>query len=125
MQQRVAIARALVLDPEILLMDEPFGALDAQTRTAMQDEMAALRSRLNCTVLFVTHSVEEAVFLGSRIVIMSPRPGRIDHELIVPEDHEWKRHQIEYAMSESSFNQLREEVWRHLHAGKTTGDASE
>ncbi|PSL02841.1 NitT/TauT family transport system ATP-binding protein [Haloactinopolyspora alba] len=119
MQQRVAIARALVLDPEILLMDEPFGALDAQTRTAMQDEMAAMRSRLNCTILFVTHSVEEAVFLGDRIVVMSARPGRISHELSVSSDFEWKRHQIEHAMSERSFNELREEVWRHLHAGGT------
>jgi NitT/TauT family transport system ATP-binding protein len=116
MQQRVAIARALVLEPAILLMDEPFGALDAQTRTSMQDEMGALRARLNCTVLFVTHSVEEAVYLGSRIVVMSPRPGQITHEVLVSTDAAWKSKQIEQAMSDPDFNRIREEIWAHLHS---------
>ena len=116
MQQRVAIARALVLDPSILLMDEPFGALDAQTRTGMQDEMAHLRARLDSTVLFVTHSVEEAIYLGDRIVVMSPRPGRIRTEFRVPQQTPWKSSSIEAAMSDAHFNALREEVWSQLHS---------
>ena len=77
MQQRVALAQTLVCRPDILLMDEPFGALDAQTRRILQDEMRRIWHRDTKTVLFVTHDVEEAVALGTRIVVMSTRPGRI------------------------------------------------
>ena len=115
MQQRVAIARALVLEP-LLFMDEPFGALDAQTRTRMQDEMAKLRSRISSTILFVTHSVEEAVYLGDRIIVMSARPGRIAEEYRVDPASPWKGLTIESAMSHPEFNNLREQIWRHLHA---------
>lgn len=116
MQQRVAIARALVLEPPLLFMDEPFGALDAQTRTRMQDEMAKLRSRISSTILFVTHSVEEAVYLGDRVVVMSARPGRIAHEYRVDRDVAWKSLTIESAMSDPEFNSLREQIWNHLHS---------
>ncbi|WP_302175131.1 ABC transporter ATP-binding protein [uncultured Hydrogenophaga sp.] len=84
MQQRVAIARALMGRPGILLMDEPFGALDAQTREVMHDLIRHVHRLEKATIVFVTHDVEEAIYLGSRVVLMAPRPGRIDTVYDVP-----------------------------------------
>ena len=84
MQQRVAIARALMGRPGILLMDEPFGALDAQTREVMHDLIRHVHKLERATIVFVTHDVEEAIYLGGRVVLMAPRPGRIDTVYDVP-----------------------------------------
>jgi NitT/TauT family transport system ATP-binding protein len=111
MQQRVAIARALVVRPEILLMDEPFGALDAQTRTVLQEEVSRLRRVMNYTVMFITHSVEEAVYLGDRVVVMSSRPGRIKKDIAVPRNAEWRGLEIEEASNYPEFIRFKREVW--------------
>jgi ABC-type nitrate/sulfonate/bicarbonate transport system ATPase subunit len=118
MQQRVAIARSYALDPGVLLMDEPFGALDAQTRVVMQEELIKL-CRLNPrTVLFITHAVEEAVYRADRVVVMSRRPGRI-REIIDVRDvrtrERWNdQKRIEDVMDLQSFVHLRTHIWRLL-----------
>lgn len=111
MQQRVAIARALVMRPETLLMDEPFGALDAQTRTILQEEVQRLHREQNYTVMFITHSVEEAVYLGDRVIVMTRRPGRIKKEISLPRDVVWKRGDIEQAAEHPEFIEARREIW--------------
>ncbi|HEB79945.1 MAG TPA: ABC transporter ATP-binding protein [Rhodospirillales bacterium] len=89
MKQRVAIARALAMEADVLLMDEPFAALDALTRLAMQEELLQLWDDLRFTVLFVTHSIEEAIIIGNRILVMSPHPGQVKAELNVHQfDHD-------------------------------------
>lgn len=84
MRQRVAIARSLILHPRIILMDEPFGALDPPTRFSMQDQLISLWREQESTVFFITHSIEEAVYLGDRLLIVSPSPGKILHDMEVP-----------------------------------------
>jgi NitT/TauT family transport system ATP-binding protein len=81
MKQRVALARVLAFDPKVLLMDEPFGALDSQTREAMQEELMRLWETTHKTIVFVTHDIEEAVYLGDRVVVLTARPGRIREEV--------------------------------------------
>jgi NitT/TauT family transport system ATP-binding protein len=81
MKQRVAIARALAMQPRVLLMDEPFAALDALTRRKMQEELLALWEEARFTLLFVTHSIEEALVVGSRVALLSPHPGRMRAEI--------------------------------------------
>lgn len=103
MQQRLGLARALANDPEILLMDEPFGALDAQTRNSMQGELLRIWEETEKTIIFVTHSVDEAIYLGDRILVLSPRPTSIKREIGVgmdrPRDRTGKR-----------FNELRKGI---------------
>ncbi len=84
MRQRVAIARALAPEPDVLLLDEPFGALDAQTRRSMQDFLLTVWKRTQSTVLFVTHDIPEAIYLGSRVVVLAPHPGRVIADIDVP-----------------------------------------
>jgi len=83
MKQRVALARVLAFDPKVLLMDEPFGALDSQTREAMQEELMRLWETTHKTIVFVTHDIEEAVYLGDRVVVLTARPGRIREEVSI------------------------------------------
>ncbi len=115
MQQRVGIARALAVNPTVLLMDEPFGSLDAQTREIMQEELLRLWRIQPKTVVFVTHSIDEAIILGDRIALMTGRPGSIKEVLEVnvprPRDPEAVRRTSEYlALREHIWNQLKMEV---------------
>jgi len=111
MKQRCAIARAYAVNPSLLLMDEPFGALDALTRVQMQDELLGTWQQERKTVVFITHDVDEAVYLASRVVVMSPRPGRISQIIDVP---------LPYPRNEDlrlspEFAQIRARVWRGVH----------
>jgi len=110
MQQRVGIARALAIKPNILLMDEPYGALDVQTRDLLQDELLNIWERERKTVIFVTHSIEEALYLADRIVLMSPRPGRIAQIIDVP----FARPRRDDIKTEPAFLQLRRQIWESL-----------
>jgi NitT/TauT family transport system ATP-binding protein len=108
MKQRVAIARTLAYDPQILLLDEPFGALDALTREIMQDELLRLWQATRKTVVMVTHDVNEAVYLSERVLVMSQRPGRIVHEFPIALDRSGEREQT---ILTDNFNATRNEVW--------------
>lgn len=110
MRMRVAIARALVVKPDLLLMDEPFGALDAITRERLQEELLRIWEHADCTVVFVTHSVDEAVFLSSRIAVMTPRPGRIARLFDVPMSYP----RVSEIRNADAFRDLREVVHRSL-----------
>ena len=127
MQQRVAIARCYVLNPEVLLMDEPFGALDAQTRTVMQEELVRLARKNPRSVLFITHAVEEAVYLADRVVVMTRRPGRI-REIVdvgsIRRAENWDRHdRVEEVMDQESFVHLRTRIWRLLREQQAPNEA--
>ncbi len=114
MAQRVALARALINHPRVLLLDEPLGALDAFTRMRMQDEVLRLWQARRTTMLLVTHDIDEAIYMSDRIVIMSPRPGRIEQTIPVTLDRPRQRNSPE-------FLQLRGNILEHLHfAGNST-----
>jgi NitT/TauT family transport system ATP-binding protein len=111
MQQRVNLARALVMDPKVLLMDEPFAALDAQTREAMQEELLRIWKAAGKTVLFITHQIDEAIFLSDRVIVFSGRPGRVKASIAVglarPRALRLKR--------EARFHALEDQIWSLIH----------
>jgi NitT/TauT family transport system ATP-binding protein len=111
MKQRVGIARALAIDPKVLLMDEPFGALDAQTRETMQAELLELHARTRKTILFVTHDLDEAVLIADRIVVM--RHGMVQEIMTVPLSR--PRSDLGIVRGTSDFADTRYRVWKALH----------
>jgi NitT/TauT family transport system ATP-binding protein len=110
MKQRVSIARGLVQDPPVLLMDEPFAALDEQTRMTMGDELLRIWAATGKTIVFVTHSLTEAVYLADEVIVMSPRPGRIVDRLEVA----LPRPRTFEMLSGDVFGSLRDRIWRHI-----------
>jgi len=115
MKQRVGIARALAIDPKVLLMDEPFGALDAQTRETLQVELLEIHARTKKTILFVTHDLDEAVLIADRIVVM--HSGRVDDIVEVPLSR--PRGDLSIVRGLPEFNEVRYKIWRMLHSAPT------
>jgi len=118
MKQRVAIARAMAMEPDILLMDEPFAALDALTRRKMQEELLRLWSDVRFTVLFVTHSIEEAIIVGNRILVLSPHPGQVRAELNA-HDHDHR------SQGGEAFMQLQQKIHKMLFAERIEQEEAE
>ncbi len=111
MQQRVGLARALAIDPEVLLMDEPFASVDAQTREVLQEELLQLHERERKTMIFITHSIDEAIILGDRVAVMAARPGRVKEVLRV----DFRRPRDPAAVrAESRYTELRNHIWEEL-----------
>jgi NitT/TauT family transport system ATP-binding protein len=114
MKQRVALARALALNPDVLLMDEPFGALDAQTRDILHRELQDIWARTQKTILFVTHDVEEAIFLSDRVFVMTARPGKIKAEIDIPlerpRSYELKSTEAFLGLKKQALTLIREEA---------------
>jgi len=109
MQQRIGLARALAIDPAILLMDEPFSALDAQTREVLQGELLRIQAETGKTILFVTHDLDEAIYLSNRIVVLAARPGRIKRIIDIPFKH--PRPALPALRGDVEFQRIRGEMW--------------
>jgi NitT/TauT family transport system ATP-binding protein len=123
MQQRVNLARALVMDPQILLMDEPFAALDAQTRELMQEELLAIWAQAKKTVLFITHQIDEAIYLSDRVVVFSGRPGTVK-EIIPVEIERPRKLRLK---REARFHAIEDRIWTLIEddvKGRVVADRS-
>jgi NitT/TauT family transport system ATP-binding protein len=118
MKQRVAIARALSYDPDVLLMDEPFAALDAQTRERLQDETLRIWQQTGKTIVFITHSIDEAVYLGQRVLVMAAGPGRIIAEVAIDIDRDGA---VDDLRATPEFVALRHRIWQLFHPNETRG----
>jgi NitT/TauT family transport system ATP-binding protein len=118
MQQRVGLARALAVEPKVLLMDEPFGALDEQTRRLLQEELLQIWETRRTTVVFITHSMEEAVLLGDRVVLMSARPGRIEEIVPVPLPRP-RSSQVSSVEASPEFAEITAKLWGRLRDMQT------
>ncbi|HEX6352515.1 ABC transporter ATP-binding protein [Actinophytocola sp.] len=112
MRQRVAIARSLAYDPDVLLMDEPFAALDAQTRESLQDELLRIWEHTGKTIVFITHGIDEAVYLGQRVAVLTSRPGRVKEVVSIDLPN---RSTAEDLRSSSEFARYRHQIWTLLH----------
>jgi NitT/TauT family transport system ATP-binding protein len=112
MRQRVAIARSLAYDPEVLLMDEPFAALDAQTRESLQDELLRIWERTGKTIVFITHGIDEAVYLGQKVAVLTSRPGRVKRTVRIDLGN---RADVRDLRSSTEFAHYRHEIWELLH----------
>ena len=111
MQQRVGLARALAIDPEILLMDEPFASVDAQTREVLQEELLQLHERARKTMLFITHSIDEAIVLGDLVAVMTARPGRVKEILSI----DFPRPRDPAALrANPHYTEIRNHIWKEL-----------
>ncbi|RWR06885.1 ABC transporter ATP-binding protein [Paenirhodobacter populi] len=128
MQQRVNLARALAIDPEILLMDEPFSALDAQTREVLQQELLRIQAETTKTLLFVTHDLDEAIYLSNRVVVLAAKPGRVKKVIDIPFGR--NRPDLPELRTNPEFQRIRAEMWELIRntsaaaAATTTGAAA-
>jgi NitT/TauT family transport system ATP-binding protein len=125
MRQRVAIARVLALDPPIMLMDEPFGALDALTRRSLQDEILKIWQEFKKTIIFVTHSMEESIYLADRIVVMTYRPGTIKKDILVNMPHPRDPSSVEFNKLKAEISKLvmeEQERFQKVQLSGSTGD---
>jgi NitT/TauT family transport system ATP-binding protein len=122
MQQRIGLARALAIDPAVLLMDEPFSALDAQTREVLQRELIRIHAETRKTVLFVTHDLDEALYLSDRVVILAANPGRVKEVIEVP--FERPRLELTALRGLPEFQQLRSKVWQLIRSQENTSGSA-
>ena len=118
MQQRVGLARALAIDPAILLMDEPFSALDAQTREVLQTELLRIHAETAKTTLFVTHDLDEAIYLSDRVVVLAAKPGRVVQEIEIPFAH--SRPELPELRGNPVFQQIRAHIWSLIRSSENS-----
>jgi NitT/TauT family transport system ATP-binding protein len=121
MKQRAGLGRALAASPDVLLMDEPFAAVDAQVRELLQEDLLRMRDQLRQTIVFITHSIDEAITLGDRIIVMAARPGRIAREFTVPMD---RPRTIAQVRRHPEYEGLREQIWAELRSPRDAAGES-